>query len=358
MQQQVKQLDFSGQNIYLGLDTHKRQITVTVLGENLHYKTFSQPPDPSILCKYLHKNFPGGNFFAAYEAGFSGYWLQEALQKQGINCIVVNAADVPTKDKERKQKNDNSDSRKIAYALRKGDLDPIYIPSKACQQDRSLLRAREKIVSDQTRCKNRIKSLLSFFGISYPERFTKSGTHWSTRFIEWLKTVDLGNSGNHTLAIYLEEAEFLRGLLAKTMKRIKILSSEPRYAKAVKILIGVPGIGRLTAMIFLTEFERIDRFKSRDALCNYVGLLPDVFSSDQTVHVGDITKRGNKKLKKCLIESSWVAARKDPALAMKYNQLCSRMNGNKAIIRIARMLLSRIRYILIHEKEYQMAVVS
>jgi hypothetical protein len=45
-------------------------------------------------------------------------------------------------------------------------------------------------------------------------------------------------------------------------------------------------------------------------------------------------------------------------LVMKYNQLCSRMNGNKAIIRIDRMLLSRIRYILTHEQEYQMAVVA
>jgi transposase len=89
-----------------------------------------------------------------------------------------------------------------------------------------------------------------------------------------------------------------------------------------------------------------------------VGLIPDVYSSDQTVHVGDITQRGNKSLKKFLIESSWIAARTDPALVMKYNQLCSRMNGNKAIIRIARMLLSRIRYILMHEQEYQMAVVA
>jgi hypothetical protein len=38
--------------------------------------------------------------------------------------------------------------------------------------------------------------------------------------MDWLKSVDLGGSGNDTLAIYLEEAEFLRALLAKTMKKI------------------------------------------------------------------------------------------------------------------------------------------
>jgi len=133
MQHQVKELNFGGQNIYVGLDTHRNQTTVTVLGENLHHKTFSQPTAADILARYLKKNFPGANYYAAYEAGFSGFWLQETLQSQGINCIVVNAADVPTKGKERNQKNDNVDSRKIAYALRKGDLEAIYVPSKECQ---------------------------------------------------------------------------------------------------------------------------------------------------------------------------------------------------------------------------------
>ena len=358
MQTQVKELDFCGQNIYVGLDTHKKQFTVTILGEHLHHKTFSQSPDGEVLTRYLKKNFPGANYFAAYEAGFSGFWLQESLQDQGINCIVVHAADVPTKDKERKQKRDRTDSRKIAHSLRNGELEAIYVPSKRCQQDRSLLRARHRIVANQTRCRNRIKALLNFFGVTYPEKFTRSGTHWSARFMSWLKDVDLGESGNDTLAIYLEEAEFLRSQLSRTMKKIKDLSRQERYGKWVKFLISVPGIGRLTAMILLTELERINRFKDRDALCDYVGLIPNIYSSADTVHVGDITQRGNKMLKKCLIESSWVAARTDPALTMKYNQLLSRMNGNRAIIRIARMLLSRIRYVLMHEVEYQIAVVA
>ncbi|HEX9650494.1 MAG TPA: transposase, partial [Cyclobacteriaceae bacterium] len=105
------------------------------------------PPDAGVLVKYLNKNFPGANYYAAYEAGYSGFWLQENLQAQGINCIVVHAADVPTKDKERKQKRDPLDSQKIARSLKSGELEAIYIPSKDCQQDRSLLRARHQIVA-------------------------------------------------------------------------------------------------------------------------------------------------------------------------------------------------------------------
>lgn len=353
-----KKLNFSGQNIYVGLDTHNKQITVTIVGEHLHHKTFSQPPDADVLSRYLNKNFPGANYYAAYEAGYSGFWLQERLQSQGINCIVVHAADVPTKDKERKQKRDPLDSQKIARSLKSGELEAIYVPSKECQQDRSLLRARQRIVSNQTRCRNRIKALLSYFGISYPAQFIRSGTHWSKRFMEWLKKVDIGKSGNNTLTIYLSEAEFWRSTLAKIVKQINVLCSEEKYAKLVALLIGVPGISKLTAITILTELEDIKRFKSRDALCNYIGLVPNVSCSDDREHIGDITQRGNKVLRTCFIESAWTAARTDPALTMKYNLLCSRMKGNKAIIRIARMLLSRVRYVLINKTEYEVGVVA
>jgi transposase len=359
MQTQVKQkLDFSGQNIYIGLDTHKKQITVTIMGEQLHHKTFSQPPDADVLVNYLNRNFPGANYHAAYEASYSGFWLQERLQSKGVNCIVVHAADVPTKDKERTQKRDRLDSQKIARSLRSGELEAIHVPGKENQQDRSLLRARHQIVTNQTRCKNRIKALLSFFGITYPEQFAHSGTHWSKRFMTWLREVDLGTSGNDTLAIYLSEAEFWRGTLTTVTKKITILSRQEKYALMVKLLLGVPGIGRLTAMMLLTELENIKRFKGRDELCSYVGLVPNVYSSGDSEHVGNITRRGNKTLKDCFIESAWVAARTDPALMVKYNQLCGRMNGNKAIVRIARMLLNRVRYVLVNEKEYEFGVAA
>ena len=359
MQRQVKQLDFSGQNIYVGLDTHKKQITVTILGENISHKTYSQPPDPEVLVHYLKRNFPGANYYSAYEAGFSGFWLQESLQEQGVNCIVVNAADVPTKDKERKRKRDPMDSRKIARSLRNGELEAIYIPSKPNQHDRALVRTRFKIVGNLTRCKNRIKSLLYFNGIEYPDEFIQSGTHWSRLFMSWLEQLDLGeHSGNVTLKILLEEAEFLRKLLLKTTREIRELSRTTLYAKRVNLLMSVPGIGCLIAMVILTELENIHRFKALDNLCSYVGLIPNVSGSDEKVRVGDITRRSNKMLRSMLVESSWMAVRKDPALTLKYNELCGRMKSNKAIIRIARKLLNRIRYILIHEQEYQIAIVA
>ncbi|MBV6639986.1 MAG: IS110 family transposase [Cyclobacteriaceae bacterium] len=328
---------------------------MSIQGEKLSYKTFNQPPDPSVLVKYLHRNYPGATYYACYEAGFAGFWIQEYLQSKGINCIVVNPNDVPTTDKEKKQKRDPLDSRKLARSLKNGELTPIHIPDKATQQDRCLVRLRQKIVGNQTRTRNRIKGLLYFFGIDYPEQFQNSGRHWSKRFIDWLKQLDLGHqSGNKALGLLVQEAENLRALILEVDRDILKLSKQENYLEDVRILISVPGIGRFTAMLWLTEVGDVKRFKSLDYLCSYVGLIPNVYGSGDKERIGDITKRGNKHLKSQLIESSWVAVRNDPALSLSYQQLCNRMSGNKAIIRITRKLLNRIRHLLINKEKYEL----
>jgi len=160
MEAQIKKIDFTNQNIYVGFDVHKKSWKVTIMAENIFHKTFTQPPDPELLYNYLKKNFPGGNYHSAYEAGFCGYWIHESLKSMGIKSIVVNPADIPTTNKERVQKEDKRDSRKIARSLSSGTLVPIYTPSIQTLRDRSLMRARAMLVKDMVRYKNRIKAFL------------------------------------------------------------------------------------------------------------------------------------------------------------------------------------------------------
>jgi len=72
-------------------------------------------------------------------------------------------------------------------------------------------------------------------------------------------------------------------------------------------------------MIILTEIETIERFKDTDHLAGYVGLVPIRSNSGETKKDGEMTFRGQSILKKCIMESSWVAARNDPALSLAYN---------------------------------------
>jgi len=126
MQMQFKELDFTGQNIYAGIDVHKKNWQVSVFSEELFHKTFNQPPKPEVLHGYLTKHFPNGTYYSVYEAGFCGFWIHDKLQSLGINNIVVNPADIPSTDKEKKRKTDKVDSNKLARQLRNGDLEAIY----------------------------------------------------------------------------------------------------------------------------------------------------------------------------------------------------------------------------------------
>ncbi|GAB6160956.1 hypothetical protein JCM12298_01150 [Desulfothermus naphthae] len=100
------------------------------------------------------------------------------------------------------------------------------------------------------------------------------------------------------------------------------------------------------------------RFKNFDQLKSYVGLTPSVYSSGDTHYEYGLTYRKNSRLKYALIEASWVAIRKDPALLESYNKLITRMKKQQAIIRIAKKLLSRIRHVWLNKQPYVTGIVE
>jgi transposase len=199
---------------------------------------------------------------------------------------------------------------------------------------------------------------LHFHGIDIPEQFATSGTHWSKRFNEWLSSIDMTEqSGKNSLDAFISITQNLRASILKVTRQIHELSKTECYSSQIILLRSVPGIGLLTAMIILTELETITRFESFDKLCGFIGLVPSTHSSGENDIVGGITPRGHSVLRSSIIESAWVAVRNDPALMKSYHDYCKRMEANKAIIRIARKLLNRIRYVLKNKQPYEYSIV-
>lgn len=346
-------LDFTGQPIYVGMDVHKKSWSVSIHTKHFEHKTFTQPPEVEKLVHYLQRTFPGATYYSVYEAGFNGFWIHDRLQEQGINCMVVNPADVPTKDKERAGKADKVDCRKLARNLRSGEIKGIYVPTRIKVEDRNLVRTRQSMVRKQTRCKNQIKAILFFYGIPIPEE-----SHWSRRFIAWIETIRMAKtSGDLALKAHLEELIHLRQIIATLNRAILALSRSDDYKADVLLLKTIPGISTLTAMILLTELYDVSRFSSLDKLASYAGLTPEIKSSGETEHTVGITRRRNATLRSVLIEASWVAARKDPALMMAFSKFSLRMRKTKAIVHIARKLLNRIRFVLKNRQRYIPAIV-
>ena len=354
---QVSKLDFTGQQIYVGMDVHKKSWSISIYTDQFEHKTFSQPPKTEALVNYLKRNFPGASYKSVYEAGFCGYWIHDQLREQGIECLVVNPADVPTKDKERATKTDPVDCRKLARNLRSGDIEGIYVPSRIKAEDRGLLRTRQGMVKKQTRCKNQIRSILCFYGIHIPEDLASS--HWSKRFITWIDGVRMERaSGDMALKVHLAELLHHRKTIAELNRAVRALANTSDYRINVVLLKTVPGISTLTAMLLLTELYDITRFKTLDTLCSYVGLIPNTDSSGEKDNKTGMTSRRNAQLRAAVIESAWIAVRKDPALMMAFNELCKHMTKTKAIIRIAKKLLNRVRYVLKNQQAYVPAVVQ
>lgn len=351
---------WQGQKLSIGLGVHKKSWKVTIMGPSYEHKTFSQDPDPEKLAAYLHKNFPGGEYYSVYEAGFSGYWASKQLKAYGINNIIVNAADVPTKHKERDNKNDIIDSRKLARSLQSQDIHGIYEPSEYCLSVRQVLRQRAQIVKELVREKNRMKSFFAFIGKSIPLNFSQAETRqWSRRYIRWMEGLDFEDIGNKiAMDSKIRIVQTLRKELLEINRQIRKLSQELYYKQDVESLISIPGIGLITAMLFLTELDRITRFETFNQLNKYVGFLPSIKGSGERELTGRLTIRGQNRIKEKLIESSWVLIGKDPAMMLKFEQLTKRMEKNKAIIRIARKLLSRVRHILITKEPYGINVVE
>ena len=355
---QGKKLDFSGTTIYCGIDVHKKSWRINIQDAEFELEDFSQNADAVLLHKHLNRKYSGAAFKLCYEAGFSGFSAQRWLSDQGMDCQVVNAADVATTDKEKRQKNDKIDARKLCEHLQSKKMKGVFIPELHWEHSRSLVRARSRIVSNQTRCKNRIWQLLHFSGLALPKDY-EAGQYWSNRFVKDLQAIDCSSEElKTTLHLHIKDYQQTKTLLLEATQAIRKMCKQPEYEKDIILIRSIPGIGEINAAVMLFELQNIRRFKHFDNLCSYVGLVPNTSDSGETKITTGITNRTNHYLRTALVESSWVVIRKDPALLMKYKTYCRKMERNKAIIRVAKHLLSRINYVLKNKKEYVSGVVA
>lgn len=349
--------DFSNSTIHCGLDVHKKNWNVSIYVDEVFTKTFQQPATADALYAYLTSNYPHAKYRSCYEAGFCGFSVQRSLQAKGVDCIVVNAADIPQTNKGTLSKTDSSDSKRIGEAFTKGLLRPIHIPKADDEADRNLIRYRKRVQRDLKAKKQIIKSTLNIWGISIPVAHDKP--YWTNNFINWIANLQTsGNSTNQTLQLCIEDVKVLRKRLFDTNKLIKTMAYSDKYKKTYDLLTSTPGIGLITAMTIITEIQDIKRFDSFDKFNSYIGLCPSEFSSGEQVRKGKMTTRCQKQIRSLIIEASWIAIKHDPALTQKFNELIKVKTKKRAIVSIAKKLLSRIYSIWYNDIKYEKGIIK
>lgn len=347
----MKVKDFSGEDLFIGLDVHKKSWQVSVHFLGVLMKSFRMDPDSKQLRNWLDRHYPGARYYSCYEAGFSGNWLHRDLAALGIENLVVHANDVPTTGKEKDRKSDPIDCRKLSRSLACGLLKANYVPTIEVEGDRQLLRCWSSTSKDVRRMKHRIKSQLLCVGRYIPKAWDNS--YWSKELFNWLDEQDLDSAGGQL--VFRHNMDRLRSRISeeKALKAAVVeLSESEAYIKNYELLKSIPGFGLNISMNFLVELVSMTRFDNLDKLCSYVGLVPSSHSSGEKERIGELTGRTHKRLLPLLIQASWVAIRCSAKFRKYFYDQKKNKRENQAIIKVARKLLSVMRAVWQDQKPF------
>jgi transposase len=336
-----------GTDIFVGVDVHQRQWHVTIRTEEVELFTGSIPSAWSALRRLLER-FRPERTSVVYEAGYFGYHLYDALCHWGARAVVTPPSLVPMEYGNR-VKTDKRDSRKLALLLSRGLLRSNWVPDEQLRCHRQVLRQRRQLLADRVRLQSRIKALLSFFGIEMGIR----GGRWSHQGIAALRTIALPDEWAQASYLpLLDGYAHVREQVAAHTRLLRRLSQQPRYRESYHLLVGIPGIGFLTAMAILLELGEMARFQRADALSAYVGLTPAQYSSGERVRLGRITRVGQNYLRGLLIEAAWGVITYDAEWRQVYSRTAHHAGRKRAIVAVARRLLLRCRRVVLDRRPY------
>lgn len=339
-------ISFSGQVIYVGIDVHKKSWKVTERHAGLVLRSYSMVPSPKQLFSRLTQNYPGATYKSVYEAGFCGFWINRELCALGIENMVINAADVPTSAREKANKNDIIDCRKLARELENRSLSALYVPSLEHQRLRDLVRRETQVVRDSVRVLHRLKSHLWLYGRDL------TAAKPSGRLLRAMQE-EAQKEGDMTLISLVDDFRYLRMHKLQIVRQEKTLLKELKRDELQRHLMTLPGIGFRTAILLQAEIWDMTRFFDKDSLSSYTGFAPHLVGSGEKESVRGGSKRKNGILHSALIESAWMAIGKDLELRQLYGRLrgCGKEPG-LAISIVAHKLLMRVRRIWLDNRPY------
>jgi len=341
--------------IFIGLEDSKRTWKICVRADKRIVHETSMPAKYKVLYSYLTRHFPECPISIIYEAGFKGFGLYDRLNNDGLQCFVTPPNKV-TQEKDNRVKTDRVDARRLAVILENGDYKTCFIPDAEQREDRQVSRTMIQVQKQLTSTKNRIRKFLEFHSLD--ENF-KPGK-WSQRDYDNLKELQLSDSLQFCLNIYLKQLDDLLSLKKQLMKKLKEISKKERYSVIFQLFMSAPGIGWLTSIRLVLEWgDDLSRFKTSKHFASYLGLTASEYSTGITIRKGRITKQSHAFVRAWLIQCAWAACRKDPVLLNKFDTVW-RHSGNKkiAIVAVARKLAVRLRSISLSGIPYSVGLVE
>jgi transposase len=235
-----------------------------------------------------------------YEAGPTGYGLYWQIKSLGHECIVVAPSLIPKKPGDRVKTN-RRDAVNLAKLLRAGELTAVWVPDRRHEAMRDLTRAREAAVMDLRSKRQQVSAFLLRHGLYYPGKKT-----WTKAHMSWLASQKL-EYPEHRIAFeeMLLAVRQAQERLERLEEAIRVAVPDWSLAEVVTALMAMRGIDLISATTFLAEIGDLSRFQTPRELMAYLGLVPSEDSTGDTVRRGPITKAGNARARRTLVECSW-----------------------------------------------------
>ena len=253
-------------HVFVGLDVHKRSIHAGIRINGTLVATFVIPPTVQAVTTLL-EGVRDGIRRIVYEAGPSGFGLARGLLKQGFPVDVIAPGKTP-QPANQGNKSDRLDCQHLAEYAQKDILRPIAIPTQQEELDRLICRVRDRLVKKQRRIKQQIKSLLLQFGIQEPAGLA----HWSMAAVAQLRRLELSWQVAFALNTLLDELDEVKNHISAAETHFKKLAQTNRHKQGFDVLKTHPGVGYITAIKFITEIFRPDRFATANRVANTSGL--------------------------------------------------------------------------------------
>jgi len=329
---------------YLGIDLHLKRTYVVLIdaeGEIIDQRRLLNTEIP----EYLDQHVPHETY-AVLEATRNWPFMYDLLSDHVDRVELAHPKEVKA-IANAAVKTDRIDAGVLAHLARLNYLPTAYAAPKEYRDLRLYTRHRSWVIKHRTQAKNRVQAVLAGYNLISPvgDLFGVNG-----REFLYEVTRDLRPAAQKVIADNLILIDQLNVQISDLEREIPMTKEQ---AKKIKLLMTMPGIGKVSAMTVIAEIGQISRFKSAKSLCNWAGLTPRVRKSDAIVRHGKISKQGSAYLRSAMGQAAMVASRFSPRWYRVHERLVKTCGKRGAKVAVARRLLTVIYHMLKKSETYQ-----
>jgi len=283
--------------------------------------------------------------------GGAHHWARE-LGKLGHQVRLVSAQFV--KPYVKSNKSDANDAEAICETISRPGMRFVELKTVQQQELQALHRVRSGLVGERTGLANRIRGLLTEFGVVLPRQLAQV-----RRGLPWV----LEDGENGLSGALRGLLEGLRADLERLDERIgeldRLIGQAVREDPACERLAAIEGIGPLTASALVAAVGTGKAFANGRGMAAFLGLVPRQHGSGGKARLGAISKRGDPYLRTLLIHGARSvllhAARKTDARSRWLQGLMARRHRNVAAVALANKNARIAWALLAHEQSYRPA---